>query len=947
MVKFGLLGPLLLQDEDGPLPVSSPKVRALLAALLLRANRAVSRDALKSALWGDDIPASADAALANHLTRLRRVLAAVGDEGVRRLLTVPSGYQLVVHEGELDVDAFETRVREARRAHRRQEWDAVVRDGEIAQSLWRGTPLADVSPLSELDEPALRVHQLVEERLQIMELSFDAELRRGRHEKLIGPLTALVSEHPLQEAFHVLLMTALDRSGRRADAIALFHRLRRGLSDELGVEPGADAQQAYEALLAGDERGPAARPSQLPPPFQVPCDTQAFVGRVDEGQRVTALLTGGDGTQAEGERQARAVVVSGMAGVGKSALAVHVAHRMRDAFPDGILYADLRGYCTARPRSPGELIPRFLSDLGIRHGSLPDDLDDRALHLQQALAERRVLLLLDNARDAGHVAPLLPTRGRSVALVTSRQLLPDLANAATVPLTPLPSDSQWELLSALCGEKRLLAEPDAMADILAACGGLPLALTVVGARLTSRPTWPLALLAGRLTPHQGRLETLSMGSVDVERTFAVSYLAMRDSSEPLEREAARAFRLLGIWAAHPVTPRSAAALFDVSVEKAASLLDLLTDAHLAHSPAPDHYALHDLLGEYAERLVAAEEPAAEREKAATRVLTWYAVALAEACRTATGETQSPPPLTDVPTGDGPVFADDDEAIRWSARELPAIQEALERAGELGRSDIAWRLAVGLFGYASTHWWTGEWDACLSRAMEIARAHDDALGQAWLHRRIAVAHGMAYRNEACLQHLRIALELFTERGDLRAQASILGNLSALHGQSGDAEQSLLLALRSRELYTELFREAPDARAEALSLSRIADAREMRGEYGQAVDDHRHVAELLRKAGHGVFLATTLTKLGDCLAVLGRREEAFDALSEALAIRQRMNDHSGTADCLLSVAKARERFGEWAEARASWEACLELGRRHRLAVRIEESLAALERLAEQGH
>ncbi|MFJ5778969.1 BTAD domain-containing putative transcriptional regulator [Streptomyces sp. NPDC093094] len=947
MVKFGLLGPLLLHDGTGLRPVSGPKVRALLAVLLLRANRTVSRDALKAALWGDDIPASADAALANHLTRLRRALAATAEEGEARLLTVAPGYQLVVHEGELDADVFEARLRELRRAHRRQDWDAVVRDGVAAQSLWRGTPLADVSPLAEQDEPMLRVHQLVEERLQMLELNFDAELRRGRRETLIGPLTALVAEHPLQEPFHVLLMTALDRSGRRADAINVFHGLRRSLSDELGVPPGADARRAYESLLAGDGPGAAPHHPHLPPPFQVPCDAPSFVGRADEVKRVSDLLTAADGARADGERQVRAVVVAGMAGVGKTALAVHVAHRMRTAFPDGILYADLRGYCAGRPRPPGDLIPRFLSDLGIRHGALPDDLDDRALHLQQALAERRVLLLLDNARDAAHAAPLLPTRGPSVALITSRHLLPDLPGAARVPLTPLPSESQWELLAALCGEKRLLAEPAAMDEILAACGGLPLALTVVGARLTSRPAWPLALLAGRLTPHQGRLETLSMGSVDVERTFAVSHLAMRDSPEPLEREAARAFRLLGLWAAHPVTPRSAAALFDVTAEKAASLLDLLADAHLVHSPAPDRYALHDLLGEYAVRLAAADEPEPEREQAVTRLLAWYATAVAAACRTATGETQSPPPLGDAVPWEVPAFADDTEAIRWSAQELPAVQEAVERAAELGRSDIAWRLAVGLFGYATTHWWTGEWDACLARATEIARAHDDRLGQAWLHRRIAVAHGMAYRSEASLEHLRIALAMFTERGDLRAQASILGNMAAAHGVAGDAEQSLLHARRSHELYTELFRETPDPRAEALSLSRLADARQMLGEYAQAAEGHRRVAELLRASGRGVFLATSLTRLGDCLAALGRREEAFDALAEALGIRQRMDDHSGTADCLLSVAKAHERFGERAEARANWEACLELGRRHRLVTRVEECLAALHRMTEQGH
>ncbi|MBO1331378.1 BTAD domain-containing putative transcriptional regulator [Streptomyces sp. VRA16 Mangrove soil] len=943
MVKFGLLGPLFVHDGTAPQPVSGPKVRALLAALLLRPNRVVSRDALKAALWGDDVPASADAALANHLTRLRRGLPALDGVVEERLRTVPPGYQLRVHEGELDIDVFDARMHAARRAHRREDWAAVLRESTAALYLWRGTPLADVHPFAEQDEAALRVHQLCEERLQILEWRFDAELHQGRHQQAVAPLTALVAEHPLREGLHARLMSALRQSGRRADAAAVYHRLRRTLSDELGVEPGADAQRAYAALRTGP-RGTATTSTARPtPPFQVPCESTAFVGRDQEREQVTALL-GGAGDPPV--RLPRAVVVSGMAGVGKTAFAVHVAHRMRDQFPDGILYADLHGYCSARPRPAGEVIARFLSDLGMHPEMVPDDTDDRALLLQEALAGRRVLLLLDNVRDKRQVAPLLPVGGRSVALITSRKLLPGLTDTAAVTLLPLPRSDQRALLSALCGAERLLAEPDAADEIMAACGGLPLALTIVGGRLLSRPQWPLSLLAGRLTPRQGRLEALSMDTADVERAFSMSYVAMRDSALPLERQAARAFRLLGLWA-HPVTPKAAAALLDVPVHRAAVLLDLLTDAHLAYSPAPDHYALHDLLGEYAERRVTEEESPQERREAQIRLLSWYAAAVAEACRTATKETQTPPPLDDGRIQETPVFADDEEAIRWSVGELPAIREGIARAGELGRSDMAWRLAAGLFGYATTHGWTGEWDHCLHQAMDIARAHDDTLGQAWLHRRIAVAHGMASRNEACLAHLRIAWDHFSGHGDLRAEASLLGGMSAAHARLGDAEQAFACALRSRELFLELNPEPGDVRIEALSLSRLAVARQLRGEHEQAAEEHRQAADLLRKAGHSILLADSLTRLGDVLALLGRREEAFDALSEALEVRQRMNDYSGTADCLRSMATAHEQFLEWDEARESWEAYLELGRRHHLTRRAEESRTALRRLTEQGH
>ncbi|MFE7601049.1 BTAD domain-containing putative transcriptional regulator [Streptomyces sp. NPDC057494] len=1012
VVKFGLLGSLVVHDGTEPRPVTGPKVRVLLAALLLQANRTVSRDALKEALWGDAVPASADAALANHLTRLRRVLATADGGTDERLRTVAPGYQLIVHEGELDADAFETRVRAVRQAHQEEDWEAVRRETDLALCLWRGSPLADLAPFSETEAPALRVHQLVEARLQALEWSFDAELCLGRHHEAVAPLTTLAGEHPLREGFHRRLMLALHRSGRQAEAFSVFHRLRRNLVEELGAEPGSAVREAYAEVLAG-EPAPRPRPrsasASARPPFQLPCEGDAFTGRAAEVAAVRALLgvrgegsagtgrtgperpgSGGDGGTGRGAgpgagadtgtgfggvgavggagaasgpggvgavggagadgglgrapSRVRAVVISGMGGVGKTALAVHVAHRVREAFPDGALYADLRGYCVGGARTAHELLARFLSDLGVHQDALPEDTDDRALLFRSALAERRVLLVLDNARNAAHVAPLLPAGGDSAALITSRQLLADLPGSAKVPLSPLPESDQHALLAKLAGSARVRSEPEALADIMAACGGLPLALHIVGGRLASRPSWPLALLAKRLTPHQGRLDTLAMGDFDVRRTFAMSYVAMRDSDQPLEREAARAFRLLGrVWSAHAVTPQSAAALLDVTEARAAAVLDVLADAHLVLNPEPDRYQLHDLLGEYAAQRDE-EDTEEERTTALLRLLSWYAAALAAATLAATRETQSPPPLDaeTVKKLSLPEFGDDDEAIRWTARELPAVRDALTLAGELGRSDIAWRLAVGLFGHASTHWWTGEWDACLEQAMRIARAHDDRLGQAWLHRRTAVAHGMAYRNEACLEHLRIALDLFTERGDLAAQASILGNMAAVYLQSEDSAQALVHAERSRDLYHEV----GNTRGEALLLSRIADVRKLRGEPGLAAADYRRVIELVRGSGHGVFLATVLTNYGDVLRILGERDAAFASLAEALSIRLRMNDQGGTADCLVFTARAHHHFGEWEAARATWESCLELARRHNLAKQVDVCLEGLKHLAAQA-
>ncbi|MFF3085218.1 BTAD domain-containing putative transcriptional regulator [Streptomyces nojiriensis] len=957
-----MLGPLVVYDGTGLTPVAGLKVRVLLAALLLQANRVVPKDALKEAMWGERLPSSAEASFANHATRLRRILSATGD---KRLLTVAPGYQLLVRDGELDVEVFEARAHAAGLAHRAGDWRAVRAESEAALGLWRGEPLADLVPFSEHRTASLRVHRLDEARLQVREWAFDADLHLGRHREICAELTALAAENPLRETLHRQLMLALHRSGRQADAFEVFHALRRSLVDELGTEPGADVHQAYQELLDRDQGpeqtpapsvrspshgpGPRQEGAAVSPPYQLPASLAEFTGRQAETAAVLELLrrpvprpAEGDGGRAsggEGHRTAaaslRPVVISGMGGIGKTALAVHVARLVRDEFPDGVLYADLRGFSSGGARSAHDLLARFLADLGVRPDALPDDTDDRAALFRAAVEGRRILLVLDNARDATQVAPLLPPDGPGAALITSRHLLAEVPGVMMVPLGPLGPDEQLTLLSRLCGADRITDEPAALADILTACGGLPLALRIVGGRLASRPSWPLALLAERLTPHRGRLQALAMGSVAVRHTFDMSYLAMRASGNDLEREAARAFRLLGLWQCHAVTTRSAAALLGATEHDAAAALELLVDANLVHSPEPDAYALHDLLGEYAAQRAAEDVTAAEQESAVLRLLTWYARALATACAVASHETQSPPPLAGPQDPALPVFAEEADALVWTKRELPAIREAITRAGVLGRSDIAWRLAVGLFGYATTHWWTGEWDACLGQAMDIAMAHDDTLGRAWLHRRIAVAHGMADRNEQCLEHLNTSLGFFTDAGDELAQASILGNLASLYVQIGDAERGLAHAERSYELY----RNVGSAASEALALSRIADAQEMRGEHALAAAYYQKVIEALREQRHGVFLATSLTKLGDIHRQLGRREAALEAQTEALAIRRRMNDLGGTADCLAFMARTHHQFGEWAAARACWEQCLDLGLRHGMTQHIERSRAGL--------
>ncbi|GGW55487.1 regulatory protein AfsR [Streptomyces lucensis JCM 4490] len=952
MPTFGLLGPLVVQDGAREIPVGGAKVRVLLAALLLQANRTVSKDGLKEALWGTNPPATASASLANHVTRLRRRLAFVGEEPCRLTAAAP-GYRLYVGQGEIDVEVFEDHVEAARRAHLRGDWKATARSSADAAALWRGRPMADLLNFADAEPQAAVVRQLVEHRLQAMELGFDASLALGRHDELLPQLTVLTCEHPLREAFHRQLMLALHRSHRQAEALQVYTRLRRHLVDELGVEPSPAVQAAHQEVLAGDvaDLAPASTSVTVSPPRtrplrQLPSDTECFTGRDTEIATLTALLRpGSDDRRRQSGRPSRPVVISGMGGIGKTALAVHVAHRTHADFPDGQLYADLRGFSTGTRRDPRDLLTRFLSDLGVGAESLPDDTDDRAALFRAVMAERRMLLVLDNARDAAQVTPLLPGDGGCAVIITSRHTLADLPDAVLVPLASLDLHDQEVLLAALCGVRRVCEDPPAAAEILEMCGGLPLALRVVGGRLASRPTWPLAVLARRLGAGTGRLRELRVGGLDVHATFAVSYVAMRDSERPGEQAAARAFRLLGLWTQHQLTPRSVAALIGQSEPETARLLDLLTDAALVQSPTPEQYGFHDLLGGYAAEVVAAEGNGQERTDATLRLLTWYVATVQKASRMTVGETQPPPPLGEQPTELVPAFTDAHEALQWFVRELPAIKHAIDRAGALGRSDMAWRLAVGLFGYADTYWWTGEWDTCLQAALAIARQHDDTVAQAWLYRRIAVAHGMAYRNDECLENLRLALDLFERAGDIAAQASITGNMAALHLQAGRAEEGLAYALRSQELY----QGTNSPGSEALVLGRLGDALRLAGDFEGAAEQYRRRLPLLRSQARPTALATALTNYGSTLGALGSREEAFAALDEALAIRRRVGDYGGEADCLAERARTHQHFQEYEAARRCWNACLDLARTHNLSQRARESkegLAALDSACPAG-
>ncbi|MES4889224.1 BTAD domain-containing putative transcriptional regulator [Streptomyces sp. NPDC096012] len=644
-LRFGLLGPPVLYDrppygisdntvhvpddhpDDGVRSIGSPKVRALLAALLLEPGRVVSVESLKDALWGGMPPVSAQASLHNHVTRLRRLL-----DDPDRLRAVPPGYLLRVDHGELDVHVFDARVGEARGAHAARQWPAVVRACTSALALWRGTPLSGLP--ADLGGYAL-VQRLEEARLLLLEWCYDAELALGgaRVAALVPELAALVAEYPLREAYHRQLMLALHRTGRQAEALAVHRDLRARLVDELGVEPGPAVREAHAEVLrgSGEERrrnegggdrrrvtkdaerpapdgrsgaagaeSPPASPReagsavrQTPRPAQLPAPPAHFTGRAEVRRELRGALTGSP------PPALTVAVISGMAGVGKSALALHVAHELRERFTDGQLYVNLHGATPGMPPlTAAQALAALLRDLGTEPRNIPEHPDAASALLRSLLAPARLLLVLDDAANAAQVRPLLPAGPGCAVIVTSRSPLTALDGARRFPLGPLTSEDSAALLRAVSGREGLGAG-HALVELT---GRLPLALRVVAARLAARRALTPDVLAGQLTATEGRLHHLEYDDLSVRRSLAVAHDALAAADREVDRDAALALRHIGALDLPVYGAPLIARLTGTDERRAEAALDRLVDVALLEETAFGRYAPHDLVRDFAREL---------------------------------------------------------------------------------------------------------------------------------------------------------------------------------------------------------------------------------------------------------------------------------------------------------------------------------------------------------
>ncbi len=608
-VTFGLMGPMLINYSGESIRISARRQRVLLAALLLRPNQPVAKHRLREAIWPEAEDRS-DATLRSYVMRLRRVL---GPMLAARLTIRPAGYVLTLdNDEELDLLQFQARIRRGRQAALGNEWQLALREYQRALELWRGDPLCDV-PSDYLQLSASPV--LFEQRMQAWEGLCAAACRLGRIGDYLVGLQRLAEEEPLSERCSALLMTALRSANRRIDALAEFRRLRQLLIREQGVEPSGFVREIHEQLLRDKgqvtghaavprERGRPGLPACGPVPRQLPAGPALFVGRTLAFAELTSALARSKDGGASGPT---ALVITGPPGIGKTALAVHACGRMRHEFPHGQLYADLRG-TQPRPAAAGAVMAVFLRALGARPSELAPNGPERVGQYRSLLADRAVLILLDDASDAAQVRPLLPGPGPSSVLITSRSSLPDLPEAHIVGITELTDAEAMALFAASAGPERVRAEPSAAAAVLAVCAGLPLALRIAGARLASRPEWPIGHLAQLLADERNWLHELRHGSASVRTSLESAYGAMVGSGAARTtagEQAARVFERLGQWQASHFSTAQAAFRLGLPGDVAAAALESAVNAGLLRSFGADQYWLPGLIRVFARECASA------------------------------------------------------------------------------------------------------------------------------------------------------------------------------------------------------------------------------------------------------------------------------------------------------------------------------------------------------
>jgi len=896
-VEYRILGPLEVL-ADRPVDLGGRTQRTLLAVLLANPGRLVSLPYLVDAVWEERPPGTARRQVQNYVSALRRGLADSGaPESV--IATVGSGYQLRPGPGELDAAVFADRVADGLRLAAAGRNEAAVARLRSALELWRGPALFGLT--GRAVEAAAAA--LDEQRLAAIEHRIDLELALGRHHDLVGELTGLVAAHPLRERLVGQLMLALDGNGRRSDALAVYSRHRAELAEELGLDPGGALRGIHEAILGGDR--PAApdtdTPVRVTAPAQLPPDVAGFTGRHGPLKTLDGLLPDVDGP-------ATAVVISaiaGLAGVGKTALAVHWGHRVRKHFPDGQLYVNLRGHAAGPPLSALEALTHLLRSLGEPPEDIPADAELTAARYRSRLAQRRVLVVLDNAADAEQVRPLLPAGPGCMVLVTSRNRLTGLVardGARPLTLDVLDPDEAVLLLTRILGEDRVAAEPDAAAELARACSYLPLALRIAAANATNHPGSSLADQVRSVGGERplAALEVAGDERASVRRAFDLSY-------EVLPADTRRLFRLLGLVFVPEVTADASAALAAVASDRAADDLDRLAAAHLVHQTAPGRYGCHDLLRHFAAERAGREDTAEVLQAAPRRLGDWYLHCGDAAARLLYPQRlRLPVPAIEV-TAPVP-FDDAAGALAWLDAERTSLVATIRQAAEHGPRPTAWLLADTIRSYFWLRMHTRDWAETAAIALGAARAEADAPAEVAALLSVGDTADRGNRREEAIEHYRQARALAEEIGWVDALTAALGKLGSLLLESGRLRESAehyRLALAHNA-------DGGSPHARAVVLGSLGSIHFQLGELDEASAHYARTLALFREIGSRQGEAAALDAIGEVLHAQGRLVEATAHLSAALKLEREIGDRGTEASSLRTMAAVHRDGGHTARA-----------------------------------
>jgi DNA-binding SARP family transcriptional activator len=924
-MRFGVLGPLEVRDSQGRLVrLGAAKQRVLLTVLLLHANRPVSIDELVEALWPEQPPRRAVGALRTYVSALRQALGL--DRPTGAWIAATSGaYQLTLPAGDLDLLVFQRCAGDGQRALADGAIDLAAEKLQDALRLWRGRVLEDVPLPVTLDG---ELAALEEHRLVVLEGWIDAWLALGRHAELLPELRRLVTAEPLRERLWAQWMLAMYRSGRQADALEAYHKLRRRLIDELAIEPSASLQRLQQQILSGDpalqpsrhdpaggsrqQRTPAASRSAAAVPAQLPADVFEFTGRDRELAWLRAMLE----ARTNGGSAVTLATIAGAAGVGKTALAIHWAHRVRRRFPDGQLYVNLRGWAPGPPLSPIQALAQLLFGLGVEADKIPAEMDRAAGLYRSLLADRRVLVVLDNARDAEQVRPLIPGAPGCVVAVTSRDRLLGLVashGAVRLTLDVLTPDEAVHLLARIVGEDRAYAEPEAVREFAEVCGHLPLALRVAAANLTSYPEEPIAGWLVRLR----RGDQLAELSVDGDSTSAV-HAAFDCSYATLDADVKRMFRLLGLVPGPDFTAHAAAALAGVPVERAGWLLERLAGAHLLQPRGAGRFDLHDLLRRYARQRSQRDDGEPDRRAALERLLAWY-LHTADAADRLLNPQMVRLPVPAVDTGLPAIgFENHAGALEWLDGERANLVAAVQQAAQEGPRPLAWLLADALRGY---FWGTRhlvDWPAVVGAALSAAQAEGGPQAQAAAHRSVGQVRQCLGDSAQAIEWLTSALELARQADWAVGEAAALGTLGLVYGRLGQLHQSTDYYVQARDLH----RQAGSKGGTAVALGNLGDVIRQMGHPQQAAGHLTQALALYREIGSESGQQETLGNLGEAYRDLGRLADARACLTEALALAQDLGSRYGEASDLHALAMVQRDAGQLTIALELGEAALAL-------------------------